>query len=320
MLQLRFAFNSRVMNGKFLIVVAGPTAIGKTSLAIKIAKHFKCEIISCDSRQFYREMKIGTAVPSDEELQAAKHHFIHHRSVHHLYTVGDFEKDAITKLDELFTVNDFAVLVGGSGLYVDAVLKGFDNFPDVSDEVRTKVRYQYETEGISYLQNELKIADPEYFNSVDIANPQRMMRALEVSISSGKPYSGFLRQNNVSRNFAPVKIGLEASRDIIYERINIRVDQMINEGLVEEARSLYEFKDLNALQTVGYRELFDYFDGKTNLETAISEIKKNTRRFAKRQLTWFRRDEHIKWFDISDSSDLVFEPIADYISNRRKLQ
>ncbi|GEP50873.1 tRNA dimethylallyltransferase [Flavobacterium noncentrifugens] len=282
---------------KFLIVIIGPTAIGKTVLSIKIAQHFNCEIISCDSRQFFKEMTIGTAVPSEEELAAAPHHFIHNKSIFENYTVGDFEKEAILKLDFLFETNDYAVLVGGSGLYVDAVLKGFDDFPEIDHVVRNLVAKNYEQQGISYLQDELGKRDPDYFSVVAKENPQRLMRALEVCIGTGKPYSSFLNQKKSHRNFTPILIGLEAERQIIYDRINLRVDMMMNTGLLAEAEKLYPHRNLNALQTVGYRELFEYFDGNFTLDFAIEEIKKNTRRFAKRQLTWFKRTENAKWFD-----------------------
>ncbi len=293
-------------NRKYLIVIAGPTAIGKTATSIKIAQHYKCEIISCDSRQFYKEMRVGTAVPSEEELSIIKHHFIHHKSIHDNYTVGDFERDAIARLDELFKKDDFAVLVGGSGLYLDAVLKGIDVFPEVSNSTREKIRENYEALGIGYLQHELERYDPNYYAQVDIQNPQRMMRALEVSLSSGQPYSTFLSGDDAKRNFTPIKIGLDASREIIYERINLRTDQMIADGLLAEAEELLAFRKINALQTVGYKELFQYFGGEISLDQAIEEIKKNTRRFAKRQLTWFKRDEETKWFDISaDLSNII---------------
>lgn len=294
---------------KFLIVIVGPTAIGKTALSIKIAQHFGCEIISCDSRQFFKEMTIGTAVPSEEELAAAPHHFIHNKSIFENYTVGDFEKEAIAKLDELFETNDFAVLVGGSGLYVEAVLKGFDEFPDIDSKIREIVTENYEKHGIAYLQNELERLDPEYFSAVAKENPQRLMRALEVCLGSGKPYSSFLNLKKNTRNFTPIIIGLEADRDMIYNRINQRVDLMMNAGLLAEAENLYPHKNLNALQTVGYRELFSYFDGDFTLDFAISEIKKNTRRFAKRQLTWFKRSENTKWFDYLSPENTIITAI-----------
>ena len=291
---------------KFLIVIVGPTAIGKTALSIKIAQYLGCEIISCDSRQFFKEMTIGTAVPSAEELAAAPHHFIHNKSIFENYTVGDFEKEAIAKLDELFKTNDFAVLVGGSGLYVDAVLKGFDDFPEVDPAIRIQISENYEKEGISYLQAQLRQHDPKYFSVVARENPQRLMRALEVCLSTGKPYSSFLNQKKNTRNFTPILIGLEAERKIIYERINQRVNLMMADGLLAEAQDLHSFKELNALQTVGYRELFAFFEGDCTLDFAVEEIKKNTRRFAKRQLTWFKRSENTQWFDyLSPVNDIL---------------
>jgi len=282
-----------------LITIIGPTAIGKTALSLQLARHFDCEIVSCDSRQFFKEMTIGTAVPDPEELSLVKHHFIHNKSVFDDYSVGDFEKEALHTLDSLFSKRHVAVMVGGSGLYVDAVLKGFDNFPETPQDVRDEVRKQYETNGLEWLQTELKQLDPAYYDVVDTANPQRMMRALEVSRATGQPYSSFLTNPERTRPFTPILIGLDAPRETLYSRINRRVDLMIREGLVEEARRLYPHRERNALQTVGYRELFRYFDGELSLEEAIEEIKKNTRRFAKRQGTWFRRTEGIEWFDMS---------------------
>lgn len=297
---------------KTLITVIGPTAIGKTAMAIQLAQHFGCEILSCDSRQFFKEMTIGTAVPDAEELAAVPHHFIHNKSIFEPYTVGDFEKEAIAKLDELFQNHDFAVLVGGSGLYVDAVLKGFDDFPEVPDDIRQTVRSHYENDGIPYLQQELQRRDPDYFSTVDTENPQRMMRALEVCLTTGQPYSAFLKQKKNTRNFDVVLIGLEADREIMYDRINRRVDLMMQAGLLPEAEKLYPHRDLNALQTVGYRELFAYFDGTFTLDFAISEIKKNTRRFAKRQMTWFRRNENTQWFDFETDPKII----VDFIKSR----
>ncbi|MGX7666182.1 tRNA (adenosine(37)-N6)-dimethylallyltransferase MiaA [Flavobacterium pedocola] len=296
----------------FLITIIGPTAIGKTALSIKLAQHFGCEILSCDSRQFFKEMRIGTAVPNAEELAAAKHHFIQNISVFDSYSVGDFETEAIAKLEELFKQNNVQIMVGGSGLYVDAVLKGFDDFPDIEASVREEINAKYDTLGIDYLQNTLKELDPDFFRKIStenpqtLQNPQRMKRFVEVCLGTGKPYSSFIGLRKNQRNFTPVIIGLEADREKMYDRINLRVDLMMKEGLLEEAKSVYPNKHLNALQTVGYRELFDYFDGITSLEFAVEEIKKNTRRFAKRQITWFKRTEHAKWFDYqSDVSEIV---------------
>jgi len=300
---------------KYLITIVGPTAIGKTSLSIALAQHFNCEIISCDSRQFFKEMQIGTAVPSTEELVGAQHHFIQNKSIFENYTVGDFEKEAISKLNELFETNDYAVLVGGSGLYVDAILKGFDEFPEIENSVRNKVKQKYEKLGIEYLQTELAKRDPKYFKVVAKENPQRMMRALEVCIGTGKPYSSFLNQKKNTRNFTPILIGLEAERSVIYDRINQRVDIMMNEGLLAEAKELFPHKELNALQTVGYRELFSFFEGEITLEFAIEEIKKNTRRFAKRQLTWFKRNEATKWFDYLTDRNVVIDYLKTIIHN-----
>lgn len=303
---------------KKLITIIGPTAIGKTALSIKLANHFNCEIISCDSRQFFKEMEIGTAVPSKEELASASHHFIQTKSIFENYTVGDFERDAISKLDELFETNDYAILVGGSGLYVDAILKGFDTFPEIDASVRTEIISNYEKFGIEYLQNKLRELDPNYFDTISnenpqtLQNPQRLMRFVEVCIGSGKPYSSFLNQKKTSRNFTPIIIGLEAERQEMYERINLRVDLMMQNGLLEEARNLYSNKNLNALQTVGYRELFSYFDGDFNLDFAIEEIKKNTRRFAKRQLTWFKRTENAKWFDYKSEVDEIVKSVSNF--------
>lgn len=304
---------------KYLIIVIGPTAIGKTALSIQLAKSFGCEIISCDSRQFFKEMTIGTAVPSKEELDAAVHHFIQNKSIFENYTVGDFEREAISKLDELYKTNDCAVLVGGSGLYVDAILKGFDNFPEIDPSIREEIIANYEKLGIGYLQQELEKLDKAYFDTISkenpqtLLNPQRLMRFVEVCIGSGKPYSSFLNQKKNTRNFTPILIGLEAERAEMYERINLRVDLMMQAGLLKEAKSIYPNKDLNALQTVGYRELFSYFDGDGTLDFAVEEIKKNTRRFAKRQMTWFKRTENVKWFDYKTDFDVILEYVEKTI-------
>lgn len=287
----------------YLITIIGPTAIGKTSLSIALAQHFNCDIISCDSRQFFKEMKIGTAVPTEAELASATHHFIQNKSIFEYYTVGDFEKEAIAKLDELFLKKNIQIMVGGSGLYVDAVLKGFDDFPEITNSVRENINTDFEELGIIYLQQQLQKSDPDFYQNIasenpqTLQNPQRMKRFVEVCLGTGKPYSSFLNQKKNERNFTPIIIGLEADREIMYNRINKRVDIMIAEGLVKEAENLFPNKDLNALQTVGYRELFDCFEGNSTMDFAIEEIKKNTRRFSKRQLTWFKRTENVKWFD-----------------------
>ena len=260
-------------------------------------------------------MRIGTAVPSDEELQAAPHHFIQNKSIFDNYTVGNFEKDAIVKLNELFLKNNIQIMVGGSGLYVDAVLKGFDEFPEIDSSFREEVRKNYEEKGIDYLQMILKKLDADYYTTLSetnpqtLQNPQRMMRFAEVCLGTGKPYSSFLNVKKNQRNFTPIIIGLEAERTIMYDRINQRVDIMINEGLLTEAEKLYPNKELNALQTVGYSELFDYINRKITLEFAIEEIKKNTRRFSKRQLTWFKRSENAVWFDYLTNKETIIKNI-----------
>mgnify|MGYP003616952737 FL=1 len=296
----------------YLITIIGPTAIGKTALSIALAQHFGCDIISCDSRQFFKEMKIGTAVPSDEELAGAPHHFIQNKSIFESYSVGDFEQEALAKLEVLFQKNNIQIMVGGSGLYVDAVLKGFDDFPDIDDSVRTEINAKFDDLGIEYLQEQLQKLDSEYYTKLSVENPQtlqnpqRMKRFVEVCLGTGKPYSSFIGKRKNVRNFTPIIIGLEANREIMYDRINQRVAIMMNEGLLAEVESLYPNKHLNALQTVGYRELFDYFDGKITLEFAIEQIKMNTRRFAKRQITWFKRTENVSWFDyLADRKEII---------------
>ena len=299
---------------KHLITVVGPTAIGKTSLSIALATSFKAPIISCDSRQFYKETTIGTAVPTVEEQAQAPHYFIQNRSIFEDYNVGQFERDTLELLDVLFQKNEVVIMVGGSGLYVDAVLKGLDYFPDIKPEIRKQLNEDLEKEGLQVLQQRLKSLDLETYNSIAIENPHRVIRALEVCIGSGKTYASFKNKPKKVRNFNSIKVGLEADRKIIYERINHRVDVMVNEGLIEEAKKLYPHKNLNALQTVGYRELFAHFDGTISLEFAIEEIKKNTRRFAKRQLTWFRRDTETLWFDYSIPKNKIAAKLQAIIS------
>lgn len=300
-------------NNKILVSVVGPTGIGKTALSIKLANHFNTEIISCDSRQFFKEMEIGTAVPDAEELNAAKHHFIKHISIKNPYSVGRFEKDALRKLKELFSNNDFVVMVGGSGLYSDAVINGLDNFPKVDESIRKQLNHIHETKGLSVLQEQLKELDPVSYVTIAIDNPQRVIRALEICIGTEKPFSSYLTKKSKNRPFTTLKIGIKADREIIYDRINKRVDLMVENGLLDEVERLLPHKDLNALNTVGYKELFNYFEGKWDLDFAISEIKKNTRRFAKRQLTWYRKDYSIKWFDyLTDASEVI-----DYIENKK---
>ncbi|MEN8767031.1 MAG: tRNA (adenosine(37)-N6)-dimethylallyltransferase MiaA [Polaribacter sp.] len=296
---------------KFLITIVGPTAIGKTALSIQLATHFKSDIISCDSRQFFKEMKIGTAVPEETELAAANHHFIQNKSIFEAYNVGQFERDALKKLATLFQENTVQIMVGGSGLYVDAVLTGLDAFPKVAPKVREELNLALETKGLEALQNQLKELDIETYNNIAIDNPQRVIRALEVCIGSGRPYSSYKNKPKAPRNFTAIKIGLDAERSHIYDRINLRVDHMLKNGLLEEAKKLHAHKQLNALQTVGYRELFSFFEGEFTQEFAVSEIKKNTRRFAKRQLTWFKRDKDTLWFDSQTGIEKIITAITE---------
>ncbi|NDV17642.1 tRNA (adenosine(37)-N6)-dimethylallyltransferase MiaA [Muricauda sp. TY007] len=301
------------MSAKVLLAVVGPTAIGKTSLGIQLAKHFGAEIISADSRQFFKEMEIGTAVPSKEELNEAPHHFIQHKSIFEPYSVGDFEKEAIKLLDGLFQKKDIAVMVGGSGLYVDAVVSGLDKFPEVDPKIRELLNQKLQEEGLESLQKELKQRDPDYYKIVDRDNPHRLIRALEVCVAANKPYSFFLGQPKAKRGFKTLYIGIEAPREIIYERINARVDLMMKTGLLEEAKKLYPYRKLNALQTVGYKELFEYIGGHCSLDFAVSEIKKNTRRFAKRQLTWLRKNEAIFWVPYDGEPNQVLQMVTDQL-------
>ena len=305
-------------NQNTLITIVGPTAIGKTALSIQLANAFNASIISCDSRQFFKEMTIGTAVPEPKELAAAKHYFIQNRSVFDSYNVGEFERDTLEKLEVLFKENPIQIMVGGSGLYVDAVLNGLDYFPEVAPEIREALLLKLEKEGIEVLQKQLKELDVETYKLIAIDNPHRIMRALEVCIGSGIPYSTFKNKPKKPRNFKSIKIGLNADREIIYNRINQRVDAMIDNGLIEEAKTLHAHKELNALQTVGYRELFSFFDGSFTKEFAISEIKKNSRRFAKRQLTWFKRDENILWFDYLTDKLTIVSQISEKINKLKR--
>ena len=305
-------------NQNTLITIVGPTAIGKTALSIQLANAFNASIISCDSRQFFKEMTIGTAVPEPKELAAAKHYFIQNRSVFDSYNVGEFERDTLEKLEVLFKENPIQIMVGGSGLYVDAVLNGLDYFPEVAPEIREALLLKLEKEGIEVLQKQLKELDVETYKLIAIDNPHRIMRALEVCIGSGIPYSTFKNKPKKPRNFKSIKIGLNADREIIYNRINQRVDAMIDNGLIEEAKTLHAHKELNALQTVGYRELFSFFDGNFTKEFAISEIKKNSRRFAKRQLTWFKRDENILWFDYLTDKLTIVSQISEKINKLKR--
>ena len=271
-----------------LIVISGPTAVGKTSFAVALAKQLNCPVISSDARQFYKEMYIGTAVPSKAELQGIKHDFIQHLSIHDSYSVGDFEKDALSLLKKHHKKCPVVIMVGGSNLYNDAVMHGLDTFPEVSEEIKDQWQLAYEHKGIKHLQQALQRLDPDYFQIVDQYNHVRLLRALHICTVAGKPYSSFLGQNRKQRDFDCVSIEITMPRELLYSNINTRVDMMIENGLVAEAKALYPYKHLNALQTVGYRELFRYFEEKQSLAEAVEDIKTNTRRFAKRQLTWLR--------------------------------
>ena len=290
---------------KHLISIVGPTGIGKTSLSLKLASYFEADIISADSRQFYKEIPIGTAAPTATELNIAKHHFIHHKSIKDSYSVGTFEKDANAQIEQSHLLNQVVIMVGGSGLYVDAVIKGFDDFPNVNPEIRTELNQELDTHGIEALQKELKELDPESYDSIALKNPHRLIRALEICRGTKLPYSSFLNKKKTKKSFKTISIGIKAERSLIYERINNRVDQMIESGLLEEVKAVFEHRTLNALNTVGYKELFHYFDGEWTLDFAISEIKKNSRRFAKRQLTWFQKNKKTKWFDYDTNPEII---------------
>ena len=290
---------------KYLVVIGGATASGKTGLAIEVAKYFKTAIISADSRQFYREMSIGTAKPTATELAAAPHHFVGNLSIHDYYSVGDFERAALVVLDSIFEKNNVAVMVGGTGLFLRAVCEGLDEFPNIPLSIRQYFEDLYTNEGIEPLQKLLQTVDYQYFAEVDLQNPMRLTRALAVWKTSGKPYSSFKTQSKKARNFEPIYIATDIERTILYDRINKRVDAMISDGLVEEAAHLLPFRHLNALQTVGYQELFDHFDGKMTLEEAIDKVKQHSRNYAKRQTTWFRKEAHWQRFDPSDTEGVI---------------
>lgn len=292
------------LKNKYLIVVAGPTAIGKTALAIKIAQHFSTEILSADSRQFYKELNIGVAKPSGDELAMVPHHFIGHIPINHNYTAAEFEREALHLLDNLFTKHDVLVLAGGSGLFINALLNGLDNLPSDKD-IREQLNQRFETDGLFPLAEQLKSLDEETYQTIDVNNPRRVIRALEICLASGKKASELKIQNTSKRNFTPIKIALNTDRELLYQRINQRVDSMIGAGQLEEAKTLFPHKELNALQTVGYKELFDYFDNSISLEKAIELIKQHTRNYAKRQLTWFRKDEDYKWFSPADAESII---------------
>ena len=296
---------------KTLIVILGPTASGKTALSIKIARFLGTEIVNADSRQFYKTMDIGTAKPGPYELNAVKHHFINTLSPEDDYTVGKFENEALITLESIFQKHDQALLVGGSGLYIRAVCEGLDELPESDPEIRARLNQKFQEQGIAALQKELQALDPEYYMEVDRMNPHRLIRAIEVCLLSGEKYSVLRKSAPKNRSFQLLKIGLLPEREVMYERINLRVEQMINDGLVEEVRKLQAYKNCNALHTVGYQELFPYLENQTTLEQAVDEIKKNSRRYAKRQVTWFKKDTSIHWFQ-PEMEDEIFELIKPF--------
>ena len=281
---------------KKLITISGQTASGKTNLSIRLAQNLNCSIISCDSRQFYKEMSIGTAVPSKLELSKANHYFIHHKSVKDNYTVGNFQNDALKLIENLFKKDDFIILTGGSGMYMDAIVNGIDKFPKIKLGVRELLNEKHNSGGILFLKNKLKELDPEYYDIVDVNNHRRLIRALEVCISTGKPYSSFLNKKNKKYDFESVNFGIKVDRELLYKKINYRVDKMISDGLIKEAKNLLNFKDLNPLNTVGYKELFEHFKGNLTKSQAIEKIKQNTRRYAKRQMTWLK-NKNLVWIE-----------------------
>ncbi|MGB5370247.1 MAG: tRNA (adenosine(37)-N6)-dimethylallyltransferase MiaA [Flavobacteriaceae bacterium] len=306
------------MAKKVLIAIVGPTGIGKTRLGVALAKRHHTHVISADSRQFYKEMSIGTAVPSKAELEAVPHHFIQHKSILEDYSVGDFEKDAIHLLETLFEQHEVVIMVGGSGLYVDAVVNGLDSFPDVDPKIRLGLNETLNTEGLNPLLQQLRTLDPNYANRVDMQNPHRVIRALEICIGSGRPYSSFLGKRKSERFFETMVVGLTADRKTVYERIDNRVDQMLREGLLEEARPLFPFREKNALQTVGYKEIFQFLEGAYGLDFTVSEIKKNSRRFAKRQLTWFRKRDGVLWLDAMAPVETNVETVSEKLLKKLK--
>jgi tRNA dimethylallyltransferase len=297
---------------KKLIVIVGPTAIGKTTVAIEIANHFHTEIISADSRQFYKELKIGTAKPGKKELKEATHHLINSISIEHSYNVGQFETDALACLDKIFSKHDVAVMVGGSGLFVNAVCHGMDELPDSDPALRNELKTLFNDKGIIALQKKLSILDPEYYEIVDRSNTHRLIRAIEVCLLTGMKYSDLRKKEKKQRNFSVIKIGLDDDRENVYQRINDRVDAMVKNGLIDEAKTFYAKRHLNALQTIGYKESFEFIEKKISLKEAVDLLKRNTRRYAKRQLTWFRKDTEITWFKPGEQKKII-----QFISEKR---
>lgn len=293
------------MSSKYLIIVAGPTAVGKTDQAIRLAEYFSTEIISADSRQIYRETVIGTAIPSPAQLARVKHHFIGHKSIHDYYNASHFEMEAISLLDKMFVNHDVVVMAGGSGLYIDAVCQGIDDIPTVDPVIRERLRKEYQSVGLEGIRSRLQEVDPAYYQKVDLQNPNRILKALEISEMTGLPYSSFLTGKGKRRNFFPLKIGLDMPRKELHDRINTRVEDMMARGLLQETKDLYQFRKINALNTVGYKEMFDYLEGKYSLKEAVELIKGHTRQYARRQLTWFRKYEDIQWFLPGDMENLI---------------
>ncbi len=288
-----------------LIIIAGPTAVGKTAISIQLAKHYSCPIVSADSRQFYKEMEKGTAKPSISELEAVPHYFINNKSINDVYNIGEYEKEASTLIDQLFKENQVIILVGGSGLYIQALINGLDEFEEIPKNIRTNLINQYQEKGILFLQEELKQRDKKYFQEVDINNPHRMMRALEVCIYTGKPFSEYRTNIKKERNFNAIPILINTSRIILYEQINRRVDEMVKSGLLEEAKVLFDQRHLNALNTVGYKEIFLFLEDKISFPEAIEKIKRNTRRYAKRQLTWFNHQGNFETFEPTELEKII---------------
>jgi len=290
---------------KTLIVILGPTGIGKSDISINIARHFNTEIVSSDSRQIFRELSIGTAVPSPSDLKRVKHHLIHNLSIQDDYNASKYETDALEIINHLFKSKDIVILCGGSMLYIDAVCKGIDTIPDVNQQIHEQILKEYNEQGIEHLRFRLKKLDPVYYNKVDLKNTNRIIHALDITLTTGKPYSSFRTGQKKQRSFKIIKIGLNTDRHILYDRINRRVDKMIKNGLIEEAKSVYPYHQLNALNTVGYKELFDYFDKNSELHDVITKIKTNTRHYAKKQLTWFTKDDEIHWFQPSMEKEII---------------
>src|SRR5688572_8402954 len=289
---------------KKVIIITGPTAVGKTAVAIQLAEHFKTEIISADSRQCYKELKIGVARPSEDELRRVKHHFIASHSITEEVTAAGFTEFALAKTNELFREHDVVIMTGGTGLYLKAFSEGLDEIPAVKDGIREKISEGYKVGGLAWLQDEIKAKDPSYYRSGEILNPHRLMRALEVIESTGQSILSFQKGKKTERDFKIIQIGLELPKDQLHDNINARVDRMMKLGLLDEVRTLLPYKQLNALQTVGYAELFDHLEGKTGLPEAVELIKQHTRQYAKRQLTWFCKNKEIKWFDLGDTKGI----------------